>query len=130
MADKLNGYPYQWKIWYEGDETFNSSQGTWKQAPGWGAQVITFLRPDLVEPKFGGRGWALAEGGAVFRKTQDGHIVACNQDALMDYVVNVLGIVKAGRMLSGAEYREILGNAHRELAEFAKQGFDKWERKP
>ena len=127
---ELNGYPYKWKIWYPDGETFSSNEGAWTDAPGWGAQAVTFLRPDIDKPLLGGRGWEIAQGGAIFRKTHDGHIVACDQDALMDYVVNVLGIVKAGRMLSAAEFRTILAKAQTELAGFDKQGFTKQERQP
>ncbi len=127
---ELNGYPYQWKIYYDDGKTFDSNDGTWEESPGWGTQAVVFLRPDIDKPKLGGRGWEIAEGGSFFRKTQDGHIVSCNDDALLDYVVNMLGIVKVGRMLSGSEFRTIYARACEDLEMFDKQGFSKQERLP
>ena len=125
---KLNGYPYQWKIWYDNGSTFDSEQGAWADAPAWGVVYIAYLRPDTDDPKLGGRGWSVAQGESFFRITHDGEVVACNIDALMDYAANVLKVVKVGRMISAAEFRTISSLAHAELAYFDKQGFDKIER--
>lgn len=123
-------YPYQWKIWYDDGSTFDSNDGSWEESPSRGVQVIGFLRPDTDDPKLGGRGWETASGEDFFRKTEDGHIVACNDNAMQDYVADVLGIIKIGRMLSAAEFRVIFAKASKELNILNKQGFTKQERKP
>lgn len=121
-------YPFQWKIYYSDGSTFTDADGSWESSPPWGVQAIVFLRPDVNPPKLGGRGWEICQGGSFFRKTDDGHFVACDNDALLDYVANVLGVVKVGRMLSAAEFREITAVANGEMGELNKQGFTKSER--
>ena len=123
-------YPYHWKIWYDNRSVFDSNDGNWDEAPPRGVQAIAFLRPDTDEPKLGGRGWEIAQGGAFFRMTDDGHVVPCDMDALVDYVADVLGIIKVGRMLSAAQFREIMAEANKDLDELQKQGFSKKERRP
>jgi len=122
-------YPFQWKIYYSDGSTFTNLDGDWESSPAWRVQAIIFLRPDVDPPVLGGRGWEICQGGAFFRKTDDGHFVTCDNDALLDYVANVLGVVKVGRMLSAAEFREILAVANKEMGELNKQGFTKRERK-
>jgi hypothetical protein len=86
-------YPFQWKIYYSDGSTFTDADGSWESSPPWGVQAIVFLRPDVNPPKLGGRGWEICQGGSFFRKTDDGHFVACDNDALLDYVADALDIL-------------------------------------
>lgn len=104
-----------WRIYYADGSTFDSEAGTWAEAPAWGIQAI--IRED---PRVG---WAMVHGGDYYVMGSDGVPIGVDLAGLFDYVANVLGAVKVGRMLSRVEYAEVYQAAKRDLAELKQTGF-------
>jgi len=85
-------------------------QGPWEKAPSHrNVQAIVFWDLKL--------GWTIRHGGQenspcdFFRVANDGSVVGMDQAGMIDYVVHDLGLIKQGKMLSSAEWQEILRQA-------------------
>jgi len=98
-----------WRIFYGDGSTYNSDEGAWEDAPGWNVQIILFRDPEA--------GWAMRHNGDFFWLADDGAVVAMDGTGMLDHVINALGLVKAGRMLTKAQFDKIYQRAKRELAE-------------
>ena len=98
-----------WRIYYSDGSTFSSEDGAWEDAPGWDAQVMLFRDPETK--------WAMRHGGDFFRLEGDGTIVQMDWVGLLDWVVNELGIVKVGRMLTRHQFDGVYQQAKRDMAE-------------
>lgn len=97
-----------WCIYYSDGSTFSSDDGVWEDAPGWDVQVVLFSDPVTQ--------WAMRHGGDFFRLADDGTVVSMDLIGMIDYVVNVLGMVKAGRMLTRAEFDKVYQRAKADMA--------------
>ena len=98
----------KWQIYYSDGSTFSSEDGNWEDAPGWDVQVVLF--PDKTT------GYAIRHGGDFFRVARDGTVVSMDLVGMIDHVVNVLGVVKAGRMLTRTQFDRVYQQAKRDLA--------------
>jgi len=115
--------PVEWRIYYDNGSTFDSKAGAWADAPAWGIQAVVHTDPNV--------GWAMVHGGDYYVMASDGVPIGVDLAGVFDYVANVLGAVKMGRMLSRAEYAEVYQAAKRDLAELKrKTGFLRRERRP
>jgi len=77
-------------------------QGTmdeWKDTRGWDAQVILFNDPIT--------GWTLRQSGDFYRLDEDGSAVAMDFLSMLQYVVDDLGVVKVGKMLSRDHWDQV-----------------------
>jgi hypothetical protein len=118
-----------WIIVYGNGATFSNLDGAWVEAPGWNCQVVLFRDPLL--------GWTQrhgAKGGSqcdFFRITADGIIVGMETAGMIGMaiselgiagpetelprliyeVVHEMGIFKQGKMLTSAEWSDILKRA-------------------
>lgn len=97
-----------WRILYSDGSTFSSDDGAWEDAPSWDVQVVLFRHPET--------GWAMRHGGDYFRLADDGTVVSTDHTGMLDYVSNMLGLVKVGRMLTQAEFNEVYQRAKAEMA--------------
>ena len=111
----------QWLIFYDDGCTFSSDDGAWKDAPARGVQAIVYEHPDS--------GWAICQGGDFFRLDTQGRPVALDRYGMLDYVADVLGIVKVGRMLSQIEYAAVYQRAKAAMAGLRKTGWLRRERR-
>ncbi len=103
---KKSGYDacmINWKVWFSDFFTFDSSQGGFSDVPPWDIQVIA-ERNDEV----GRRLYSQAD----YYLFIDGKWVGVDWVGLIDYLVNVLKIVKVGRMIDRELFRQILAQAH------------------
>lgn len=91
-----------WRIRYDDRKAFDSSQGVPEDSPGWGVQVITEPH-EKVGRRFHGRTNYYIWLGDCW--------VGVDFVGLIDHFVNVLGIVKVGRMIDREEYRAIFQEA-------------------
>lgn len=98
-----------WCIYYSDGSTFSSDDGAWEDAPGWDVQVVLFRHPETK--------WAMRHGGDFFRLADDDTVVGLDLVGMIDYVINMMGLVKVGRMLTQAEFNEIYQRAKRDMAE-------------
>ena len=91
-----------WLIIYSDGSTYSSDDGAWKDAPGWDAQVVVEAN-ETVGRRLHTRNdyWLLI----------DGRPVNVDFTGLLDYLANVLGIVKVGRMLPAEQYRALVAQA-------------------
>lgn len=95
-----------WVLIYSDLGTFSSDDGAWEDAPSRDVQIVLFKDPDL--------GWTIRHGGKggsqcdYFRLAADGTVVGMDEDGMKDHVVHVLGVVKQGRMLTQAEWDDLL----------------------
>ena len=121
--------PYLWKIYYANGSTFDSNNGPWEDKPGWGILAVVYFRPDSNEPKVGGRGWEITSGGDFYIRYEDNTVISMDRDSLMDYIVNELGLIGVGRMVSRVEFEHVFRAANNEINEL-KQGFSRRERRP
>lgn len=96
-----------WKIYYRDGSVCSSEDCAWEDADGWEAQVFIFEDKDV---KF-----AMRHGADYFRLDDDGTVVGMDLIGLIDYVVNVLGIVKVGSMLSREKFDEIYQRAKQDM---------------
>ncbi len=126
--DKPN-LPYLWKVYYANGSTFDSNDGHWEDKPGWGFLAVVYFRPDSDEPKIGGRGWEIASGDSFYIRYEDNTILSIDRNDLMDYIVNELGLVGVGRLVSQVEFKRVFRLANIEINEL-KQGFSRRERRP
>ena len=101
-----------WKIWYSDGSTFSSEDGAWEDAPAWDAQVILFQHPEA--------GWAMRHNSDYFRLAEDGTIVGMDEIGMLDYVANMLGVVKVGRMLTQVGFDAVYQEAKRAMVELKK----------
>ena len=92
-----------WIIYYSDGSTFSSDEGDWADAPGWGCQVVLF-RDSIVK-------CGIRHDRDYYRLDEDGTVVGMDFVGLIDYVVEMLGVVKVGRMLTQAEYKRIYQQA-------------------
>ena len=97
-----------WVILYSDGARFTSDDGAWEDAPGRDVQVILFRDPEL--------GWTIRHGGqgnspCDFFRMENGVPVGMDQAGMIDHVVHELGVVKQGRMLTGAAWQDILRQA-------------------
>lgn len=99
----------EWRIYYSDGSTFSSDDGDWEDAPGWDVQVVLFRDPDL--------GWAIRHGGDFFRLAEDGTVVAMDLVGALDWLINQVGVVKAGRMVTKADFARIYQQAKRDMKE-------------
>ena len=97
-----------WIIYYSDDSTYSNEDGAWVDAPGWGVQVVLFRDSDLR--------WAIRHGGDFFRLADDGTAVSMDQVGMLDWVINELGCVKAGRMLTRVEFDRVYQQAKADMA--------------
>jgi hypothetical protein len=92
-----------WFIYYSDGSTFSSDDGAWEDAPGWDCQVVLYRDPITK--------WGIRHQGDYYRLAGDGTVVAMDFVGLIDYVVEMLGVVKVGRMLSQAEFARVYQRA-------------------
>ena len=93
-----------WIIHYSDGTTFSSDDGEWKDAPGWDCQVVLFRDP-IVK-------WGIRHDADYFYLARDGTVVGIyGTVALVDFVTNVLGVVKVGRMLTQYDFTEVMRKA-------------------
>lgn len=92
-----------WIIYYSDGSTFSSLDGSWEDAPGWGCQVVLFRDPIV---KYG-----IRHQGDFYRLDPDGTVVAMDMVSFLDHVMRVLGVVKAGSMLSQGEFDKVYQRA-------------------
>ncbi len=121
--------PFLWKIYYANGSTFDSNDGSWKEKPGWGILAVVYFRPDSDDPKIGGRGWEIASGGDFYVRYADNTVISMDRDSLMDYIVNELGLIGVGRMVSWVEFQRVSRTANTEINQL-KQGYSRRERQP
>lgn len=88
---------------------------------GWGVQAIVYEHPDV--------GWTMATGGDYYIRRDD-RWVAVDLCGLLDFVVNELGVVMAGRTIGNAEYLEIYQEAKADRDFANKTAYLPGERKP
>lgn len=88
---------------------------------GWGVQAIVYDHPDV--------GWTMATNGDYYIRRDD-RWVAVDLCGLLDYVINELGVVMAGRTISNEEYRDIYYQAKEDRDFARKSGHLPGERKP
>jgi hypothetical protein len=91
-----------WVVYYKKQTTFTDEEGDPVDVPPWGVQVIA-QADDRV-----GRRLVSKKDYYLF---VDGQWVGVDFTGLIDYLANVLGIVKVGRMIDRQEYRDILEQA-------------------
>ena len=99
-------------IYYGDGSVFCRDDGEWEDAPGWDVQVVLFPHPKTK--------WQMRHGADFFRLAEDGTVVGMDLVGMIDYVVNVLGVVKAGRMLTQAGFDVVYQRAKRDMAELKK----------
>jgi hypothetical protein len=86
----------EWIVINSKGEEYTNLDGPWEEGPKWDCQVVIFRDKDLK--------WAMRHGAQeptsdYFYIAPDGTCVGIKGiDALLDYVVNVLGVIKVGRM--------------------------------
>jgi hypothetical protein len=91
----------QWRIYYTNGSTFDSSMGTWKDAPGYGIAGILQLAEDS------GRAMVLGVDFYWFDEVAD-YWSGGDYAGFLDYVTNVLGLVKQARTVARhEEWRKI-----------------------
>ena len=98
-----------WRIYYSDGATFSSEDGAWEEAPGWDIQVVLFRNAET--------GWAMRHHGDFFRLAGDGAVVGMDEVGMLDYVSNILGVVKIGRMLTQEKFANVYGRAKQDMAE-------------
>ncbi len=91
-----------WLIVYSDGSTFSSDDGAWEDAPGWDAQIV------VEENETVGRKLHCRND---FFVMIDGRPINVDFIGLMDYLANVLGIVKVGRMLPSEQFRALVHQA-------------------
>jgi hypothetical protein len=89
----------QWKVWNSKFEAFDSSQGDFEDVPGWDIQVVA-VRDERVGKRL--------HHHADYYIMVDGEWVGVDDTGLLDYLVNVLKIVKVGRHIGTDLFRQIL----------------------
>ena len=92
-----------WKIFYSDGSTFDSSMGDPEDVPPWDIQVIAQINEDI------GRHLSSQADYYLFI---DGKWVGLDFVGLVDYLANILKIVKVGRMIDRENFRELLEQAH------------------
>lgn len=92
-----------WIIYYSDGSTFSSDDGAWEDAPGWDCQVVLFRDP-IVK-------WGIRHQGDFYRLDPDGTVVAMDMVGFLDHIMRVVGVVKAGSMLSQDKYAKIYNQA-------------------
>ena len=92
-----------WIIYYSDGTTFSSNDGDWKDAPGWDCQVVLFRDP-IVK-------WGIRHNADFFRLDADGTVVGMDNISFLQHVMNTLGMVKAGNMLSQGEFDKVYQKA-------------------
>jgi len=97
-----------WIIYYSDGSIFSSDDGSWEKAPSLGVQVILFRN---LATK-----WEMRHSGDFFRLADDNSIVAMDEDGMKDHVVNVLGVVKQGRMHSKKAWDAVYQQAKQDMA--------------
>lgn len=104
-----------WKIYLDDGSTFGDEDGTPLDAPGWGVQVIA-----QADPQVGRRLISQAD----YYIFIDGNWVGLDDVGLIDYLANILKIVKVGRQLPiRNDYRAILEQARTDPDLPAKDGW-------
>ena len=91
-----------WKIFYGDESTFDSSQGDPDDAPPWDIQVIAEINNDIGRK---------LHSQADYYLFINGKWVGIDSIGLIDYLANVLGIVKVGRQIDRQKFREVLDRA-------------------
>lgn len=92
-----------WRIFYGDGSQYSSDDGAWEQAPSLDVQVVAFVDEN-------GK-WVVRHGGDFFRLDENGAAINLDLPGMMDYVCNVLGIVKMGRFLGTAHFKRIRAEA-------------------
>lgn len=110
----------EWAVIYSDQSVFSNLDGTWEEAPGFGIQAIVYKSKET--------GWSIATDGHYYTRLSDGSFLPLGFDALMDYVVNVWGVAKIGRMISRDEYGVAMGKANELMRDVVKTGSFKSER--
>ena len=88
-----------WRIYYSDGSIFDNSMGDPNHAPPWDIQVIAQINEAV------GRHLSSQADYYLFI---DGKWVGVDFVGLVDYLANVLGIVKVGRQIDRKRFREIL----------------------
>lgn len=92
-----------WKAWFSDFSTFDSSQGGFPDVPPWDIQVIAEVNEEVGRK---------LHSQADYYLFIDGKWVGVDWVGLIDYLTNVLKIVKVGRMIDRELFRQILQAAH------------------
>ena len=91
-----------WLIVYGDGSIFSSDDGAWEDAPAWDAQIVIEKNETV--------GRRLHTRNDYFIMV-DGRPINVDFTGLIDYLANVLGIVKIGRMLPPEQYRALVAKA-------------------
>lgn len=108
-----------WVIFYDDGSTFSSDTGRWEDAPARGVQVIVF-EDDRTK-------WAMRHGGDFFGLADNGAPLGLDHEGLIDYVADVRGLVKVGRMLSQDGFDVVYQRAARICDLLKKHGWPCYE---
>lgn len=105
-----------WIIYYSDGATYSNLDGPWESAPSLGVKGSPSLDAQVILFRDPASKWSMRHGGDFFRLADDGSIVAMDETGMIDHVVNVLGIVKKGRMLTKDEFDVVYQRAKADMA--------------
>lgn len=101
-----------WIIVHSDGSMTSSENYSWEEAPGYDCQAVLFRDPQ--------NGWTIRHQADYYYLNQEGAIIGMTGlDSLLDYVINVLGVVKQGRMLSKAQWEMVFQQAKRLRSQLA-----------
>lgn len=110
----------EWAIIYDGLGVFTNLDGSWEEAPAWGAQAIVYKSIET--------GWSICTTGDHFIQLSNGEFLPIGDNALQDYAANVWKKIKVGRMLSREEFAKVNGLALSLMGELKKTAYFRNER--